>query len=80
MAPSDVQVPPGWVLVPLEPTEAMLDASFEALAAHIRATVTKQPGALVYQRAGRGYHVPWREQHAARWRAMCAAAPKPGAA
>lgn len=70
-------IPPGWALVPLQPTETMLDASFGALSLYIAHARRFEPGKLIAAGRRGGFHVPWRDKYAARWRAMCGAAPLP---
>lgn len=71
-------VPTGWKIVPIEPTEAMIDASQETLEnwragltpdERTRRTRIVDGHPLTYMRP--------RDKHAARYRAMLAAAPKP---
>ena len=74
---SGLIIPAGWHLVPLDPTETMLDDSYGALREYIDRMRRVQPCPLVAAGPRGGFHVPLREKHRVRWRAMCAVAPRP---
>ena len=73
-----IGVPPGFALVPLEPTPAMIRASLLAVYAHIGSTPPGQRKWGISRSGGRvrGYVIPVPEKAAIRYRAMVKAAIK----
>jgi len=70
---ADRQQREGMVLVPIEPTNEMIEAGGQALGNHIKERITR--GTLTgLRQTERGYEIPWRKKMLLRYKAMIAAA------
>ena len=73
--PPAAREPAGMVMVPVEPTDAMLTAGGLALGNHIKALVAKDPQqALNAKGKPRGLVIGWKEKMAIRYKAVIVAA------
>lgn len=67
-----IEIPEGWALVPMEPTQKMLEAGMGALYRHINAL----PDEVRYKHGIGNYRVSKRHKFKIRWAAMLSAAPR----
>jgi hypothetical protein len=69
---AQIEVPEGWALVPLEPTQKMIEAGIGALYRHIAAL----PDEVRYKHGAGNYRISKRHKFKIRWKAMFDAAPR----